>query len=220
MANSVNRIISWGISRSAHLLSKIGINASTREVTNFLGKRKALMIGSESRIINRTGRELIHGFKKPIEIRNESNRINSSDISIEKMPNLRKILEEMQDTLERNGYSVGAIYFCKIRDSKYEDIINASPFRSEFLTGLFYGTPLIPLDRELIEGKIKDPWNMSLLDFRALKYFKKIDPIIKRIALLMGIKSFIVMLVNDESGKVIGKINIGLKEHKQSRMNS
>jgi len=209
--NIINRSLSLGAVTCASILSKAGLHAYTRHVPNIFGERAALSVGKG--MFSVTGSELMTGQRPFLH------KINPNPLDINLIENpprafpvLGKVLEDMKQTLARSGFSVSAIYFCKIDGNKYGDIINTSPFRSELLTTLFRGTQLIPLDIDMINGKIEDPWNISLFDISSVRYMGKIDPIVKRVSMLLGAKSYIVMLVRDDAGKVIGKVNIGVKE--------
>ncbi len=209
--NTVNKVLSFGAGRAARLLSRAGLPAEVRRVPNIFGERDALIIGRGS--LCRTGSEILtrqRPFINDIGMSTASSTLTETPTN--KLRGLRTILNDMKAILGENGFSVSAIYFCKIEGDKYGDIINTSPFRSEFLTTIFRGTPLIPLDIDMINGKIEDPWNMSLFGISSLRYMGKIDPIVKRVSMLLGAKSYVVMLVRDDLGKVIGKVNIGLKE--------
>lgn len=214
MANSMNVVLGLMPRAAACGLRMLGVPAGTRRVKNLIGERHALVIGREDRRFNRTITELykpdiVPPFVNDLEtVRREIDSFSPKTV--------KEVLQKMEDYLAAWGSRPVANYFYRFAKSTegtlvYGDVTNTSEARSAFLSAAYKGRPLVRIDRQIVKGEITGPIN-DLIHLSRFHLYG-IDTMLIKLGYYYGSpRSFVVIPVYDEAGRILGKINIGLRE--------
>lgn len=192
-----------------------GLPAGTVRIKNCLGEREMMVVGGGTGLLHKDilFRPVIHQFS--------GNEVNLSEaeafIGRFQPQTIREVLEKMSEYLTFWGHEPVADYFLRFAGQGphlyYGKVVNTAKARSAILSAAFEGKPLVKFDRKIAAGRITGPVNNTMHLYKLWKYSLGL---LMRLGIFIGSpKTFVTLPVRDADSRVIGKVNIGLRETKR-----
>jgi len=214
MTNIVNGTASALARFSARNVRRLtGLPTGTVTIKNWLGTREMVVAGQGD---GRVNRGIFNGLPVRAMSGNEVNLVQARNF-IEKEfhpQTVREVLQKMSEYLGFWGHEPVADYFFRFAGQGghlyYGKVVNTAKARSAILAAAFEDRPLAKFDRKIAAGEISGPVNNTIHLYKLHKYSLGL---LMRLGIFSGSpKTFIALPVRDAADRVIGKVNIGLRE--------